>query len=111
MARSVAGINNETHMPRKIIYTALLLPLLLGCSQADSKPPLAVITECADPRPQMCTMDYQPVCAQRDTGIRCVTTPCPSSEWKTYSNSCGACSDANVSGYRAGSCDDDRATP
>ena len=59
---------------------------------------------CTNPRPQACTMDYQPVCATRDTGIRCVTTPCPSSERKTYSNGCGACSDPKVSEYIPGAC-------
>jgi hypothetical protein len=100
-------------MPGKPIVTALMLSLLVGCSHAADEPPRGAIavTECTEPRPQLCTMDYQPVCAQRDTGVRCVTTPCPSSEWKTYSNGCSACSDANVSGYRGGSCDDDRATP
>ena len=38
--------------------------------------------------PTMCIDLYQPVCGQIDTGIRCVTTPCPSSEEKTFSNSC-----------------------
>lgn len=37
---------------------------------------------------KICTTQYDPVCGRRDTGIRCVTTPCPSSELKTYSNSC-----------------------
>ena len=97
-------------MPRKLIYTALMLPLVLGCSHADSEPPPA-FTECSDPRPQMCTMDYRPVCATRDTGIRCVQAPCPSSDWKTYSNGCSACSDPDVSGYRGGSCDEDPDAP
>jgi hypothetical protein len=104
-------------MSAKPIVTALMLSALLGCVQAESTPPPApmppvpdyAVTECSDPRPQICTMDYTPVCAQRDTGIRCVTTPCPSSEWKTYSNGCSACSDSDVSGYRSGSCEDEPA--
>ncbi|MFT3807528.1 hypothetical protein [Arenimonas sp.] len=59
---------------------------------------------CTDPRPQACTMDYRPVCATRDTGIRCVTTPCPSSEQKTFGNACSACGDPKVSQYVKGEC-------
>ena len=61
---------------------------------------------CEDPRPQMCTREYRPVCALRDTGVRCVTTPCPSTEWKTYGNACDACADADVIGHIAGACVD-----
>ncbi len=51
-----------------------------------------------------CTMDYTPVCAQVDNGIRCIRAPCPSTGNKTYSNACGACSDPNVYGYTPGEC-------
>ena len=61
---------------------------------------------CTDPRSPICTMEYLPVCGQRDTGIRCVTTPCPSMEWKTYPNACTACADEAVLGYIAGECRD-----
>jgi hypothetical protein len=64
--------------------------------------------ECADPRSPVCTQDYRPVCGLRDTGIRCVTTPCDSTEWVTYSNPCTACSDSRVARYRSGACDADR---
>jgi len=59
---------------------------------------------CTDPRPEMCTMEYAPVCAQRDNGIRCVQAPCPSTDLVTYSNACSACSDAKVYAYRLGEC-------
>lgn len=59
---------------------------------------------CQDPRPEVCTREYRPVCAQRDTGVRCVTTPCDSSEWVSRSNACTACSDPKVLGYRPGAC-------
>jgi hypothetical protein len=113
MAPGYGAIENEGRMAGKLIFMTLLLTVLAGCSHAADEPPRQALltTECTDPRPQMCTMDYRPVCAQRDTGIRCVTTPCPSSEWKTYSNGCSACSDPNVSGYRGGSCDDDPDAP
>ena len=62
------------------------------------------IIKCTNPRPQICTMDYSPVCATRDTGVRCVTTPCPSTETATYSNGCSACSDPKVLYYTPGEC-------
>lgn len=49
--------------------------------------------ECKDPRPQICTMDYTPVCGlHKDHST------------KTYSNGCGACSNANVISWRKGEC-------
>ena len=74
-----------------------LLPLLgvaLACNGSAPVGEEPALTLCTDPRPQMCTMDYVPVCGSRG------------SEWKTYSNGCSACSDAQVSGFRAGPCDD-----
>ncbi len=38
--------------------------------------------------PTVCTMQYDPFCGRKDTGIRCVTTPCDSFEYKTYGNLC-----------------------
>ena len=58
--------------------------------------------QCSTPRPEICYELYQPVCATRDTGIRCVTTPCPSTELATYSNDCKACSDPSVMGFVVG---------
>lgn len=103
----------EVRMAGQLISMTLMLTVLVGCGHAADEPPskALALTKCSDPRPQMCTMDYRPVCAQRDTGIRCVKAPCPSSEWKTYSNGCSACSDADVSGYRGGSCDEDPDAP
>ena len=48
---------------------------------------------CKDPRPQMCTMDYRPVCGTMTGG-----------EKKTYSNGCSACSDMSVLSYVPGEC-------
>jgi hypothetical protein len=66
------------------------------------QPPQPVM--CKDPRPEMCPQIYDPVCATRDTGIRCITAPCPSSEQKTMGNACSACSDPKVSSYVKGEC-------
>lgn len=67
----------------------------------------AALTLCQEPRSPACTKDYRPVCATVDTGVRCVTTPCPSTTQKTYGNACTACADERVSGYVPGECPDD----
>ena len=90
-----------------------LILLLAACSQApvasEPSPPPPADTKnepvmCTEPRPGVCTMDYKPVCATRDTGVRCITTPCPSSEQVTKSNACSACSDPKVYAYVKGEC-------
>ena len=48
---------------------------------------------CKDPRPQMCTMDYQPVCASLKDGSQ-----------QTFSNGCTACGDATVESWETGQC-------
>jgi hypothetical protein len=83
--------------------------LATSCAAAPATPPAepapaADFVACDDPRPEMCTREYRPVCGARDTGVRCVTTPCPSTEWKTYGNACTACSDPKVEGHRPGEC-------
>jgi hypothetical protein len=49
---------------------------------------------CTEPRPQVCTQDYRPVCAELQDG-----------SFKTFSNGCSACSDPAVTGYRDGACE------
>ena len=49
---------------------------------------------CNQPRPEVCTMNYLPVCALLENG-----------GYKTYSNGCNACSDLTVIRYRNGACD------
>lgn len=90
----------------------VFLSLLLGtaaCAGGGSEPggpgdEDASLVECTEPRPQMCTQHYDPVCGLRDTGIRCVTTPCDSTEWREFSNACMACADAEVYGHKPGAC-------
>ena len=86
----------------------LLLVVTSGCTSsppvthAPERPPNYVA--CTSPRPEVCTREYRPVCAQRDTGVRCVTAPCPSAEAVTMPNACSACSDAKVIGYVPDAC-------
>ena len=70
----------------------------------EPKAPVGKYTECKDPRPEVCTREFRPVCGNVDTGIRCVTTPCPSHEYKTASNACTACTDKSIDGYWLNAC-------
>lgn len=91
----------------------LLAFSLCGCSRSDAQEPDMsssgstagkAYTECREPRPEICYEIYAPVCATRDTGVRCVTTPCPSEEKVTFSNDCTACADSRVRGFVDGVC-------
>lgn len=53
----------------------------------------ADLTQCADPRPQVCTMEYNPTCATLVAG-----------GVKEYASPCNACADDKVAGYVSGSC-------
>jgi hypothetical protein len=103
---------------------------VLGCKDKAEQPPILGTTprpavprpeevesrnrplskRCPETRPEACTKEYVPVCAKRDTAVRCVTTPCDSYEWVTYSNTCTACADADVSGFIPGLCEEDDET-
>ncbi len=52
------------------------------------------LTLCPEPRPEICTREYRPVCAQLQNG-----------GFKTYANGCTACTDTTVTGYREGACE------
>lgn len=74
---------------------------------AGANPPVSLtgaegFVQCKDPRPEICYEVFSPVCAVRDTGVRCITTPCPSTEQATYGNDCQACSDKRVLGFQPG---------
>ncbi|GGY70651.1 hypothetical protein GCM10011613_13940 [Cellvibrio zantedeschiae] len=95
-------------MLRKMVVTSFLLTIVSCTSAPTSKPTTnPEATKCPEERVQMCTREYLPVCATRDTGVRCITAPCPSTEEKTYGNGCSACADAKVIEYRAGACEAD----
>jgi hypothetical protein len=87
-------------MPRcrwKLTIVAMASLLVVACStpppeQASASTPALVA--CEDPRPQICTADYDPVCGRLADG-----------SYKTYANACSACGDAAVSGHRPGACE------
>lgn len=79
----------------RLLPAAILLTLLSGCLA--SPPPQPTLQAsgavCTDPRPQVCTMEYNPVCGNLLAGGR-----------QDYSSGCNACADEAVSSYEQGSC-------
>ena len=83
----------------RMVMTVLLAGFTaLACTQSSaveetvsSRP---VLVACEEPRPQLCTMQYDPVC-----GLTA------DSQSKTYSNACSACSDTSVSAHTPGACE------
>jgi hypothetical protein len=51
---------------------------------------------CPASRPEVCTMEYLPVCAELFDG-----------SVETYSNACTACADKDVNAYREGACEEE----
>lgn len=67
---------------------AALIVLLSGCA---SQP--EATTACAEPRPELCTMEYAPACAVLASGGR-----------KEFASPCTACAHEKTVGYVAGPC-------
>ena len=78
-------------MKQPIPTICLVAILSAGCSTGATPEPELNI--CNDPRPEICTQEYNPVCATLDDGSK-----------KTYSTGCSACSDAQVNGWLPGEC-------
>lgn len=84
----------------RIAAWAAALLLLSGCSTpaTPARPPespqaaLAPIA-CTEPRPEVCTMEYAPVCASMAAG-----------GFRTYASGCSACGDPMVAAYQDGPC-------
>ena len=80
------------------LFRFAFIGLLLSLASCASAPPAGEATGsatnlCEEPRPQICTMDYRPVCGTLSDG-----------SVKTYANGCGACGDANVVSWVEGEC-------
>lgn len=69
--------------------------LLAGCALSADPPLPSDAVACVAPRPEICTMQYLPVCGWRESGAR-----------RTYSNACSACADVEIAAHRPGACDD-----
>ena len=81
----------------KTLFSTLLATLIFlsgpGITGEDGAQNTGAATVCEEPRPQVCTMDYRPVCGTLSDG-----------SVQTYSNGCGACSDAKVTSWVEGEC-------
>lgn len=78
------------------LIAALVFACSLLLSACASSPKLESLTQCNNPRPQVCTMEYNPVCGLReDQSIG------------DYATGCTACSDDNVTGWAPGTCPED----
>ncbi len=81
-------------------FPFLLLVLMVGsgCSSTMDKTDAPSISKeltlCTEPRPEICTMQYDPVCATHEDGSS-----------KTYATDCTACSHTEVIGYNPGECE------
>jgi len=98
------------------LFISIAIPAFVSCSSAESESGLTApetalndqlnLTQCVEPRPEMCTREYRPVCANKDTDIRCFKAPCPATENVTYSNACEACADPKVISYVPEACEE-----
>ena len=88
-----------TRIATRSVILALIVSVGLACASSPQESDDAVeeppVTSCAEPRSQVCTMEYIPVCGHRYDGER-----------KTYPNACSACSDSEVSGRHPGACEE-----
>lgn len=81
-------------MTRGPLSLLLAVALLEGCATDSQGAYPEGMVQCPAPRPQVCTMEYRPVC-----GVLA------DSERKQYSSGCSACADSAVIGYVTGPCD------
>jgi hypothetical protein len=87
----------------RFLLLVLLGLLSVACSTSDkmiddgprynNEPGALDLIICEEPRPQICTNEYDPVCATlQDDDV------------KTYATGCTSCSDPKVQGYKKGAC-------
>ena len=84
---------------KKMVLLIFVFIAISGCAATEpetsnvmkqSNPKIQI---CPEPRPEMCTQQYDPVCGQFSRGGN-----------QTYSNWCSACSDKAVESYVPGEC-------
>ena len=71
---------------------------LFGQGPADrevSETPVLKTVQCEEPRPKICTLQYEPVCAVMESG-----------SINTYPSACNACADIAVSAWRPEPCEE-----
>jgi hypothetical protein len=76
----------------KLIVIGFYLASISGCTPQPAIKP-EDMTLCSNPRPEVCTMEYDPVCGYS-----------VNDESRNYASACSACSDITVIGYLPGEC-------
>lgn len=91
--------NSATSRLGNSFFTALgvcaFVSTLTACAGNPGTQLSSDLNPCAEPRPEICTAHYDPVCGTRNDGSTA-----------TYATSCTACADAQVAGWIAGECAD-----
>ncbi len=80
----------------KIISLLLMSLLISACaaySEKSAAPSTSELIACEEPRPEVCTNEYNPVCASYKDGSK-----------KTGATGCTSCADHEVTGYTMGAC-------
>ena len=77
---------------RAVVSGLILICVVSGCG-LNQQPTPSLFTQCELPRPQVCTMEYAPVCATLIAGAT-----------REYSSGCNACADDAVAAYLPGPC-------
>lgn len=72
---------------------------VLGCAAQDDAPAPRMESVCQEPRPQVCTMIFAPVCGRHFDG-----------HTQTHSSDCNACADDTVVSHSPGACEDQEPT-
>ena len=72
------------------LLSAIVLSILLAACATEPKAP---VSTCPEPRPQVCTMEYNPTCAVLHDGGQ-----------REYSSPCNACADEAVDTVLSGPC-------
>ena len=80
-----------------LMVVAAWLAVTAGCATSpvatEKAGEMDKLIPCEEPRPEICTMHYEPVCGVLEGGGS-----------KTYANACVACSDPVVTGYIKSPC-------
>ncbi|MFV0477923.1 MAG: hypothetical protein ACK5ME_08820 [Parahaliea sp.] len=82
-------------MLRAFVLSTILLLCACGNQQPSVAKPLSD-NACDEPRPQVCTMEYNPVCGVISDGQR-----------QSYSSPCNACAHDEVTSFEPGRCEGD----
>jgi hypothetical protein len=82
------------------VFSALTVLAVSACTAvAVPEPEVSPIVACEDPRPQVCTMIFAPVCATHEDG-----------HLETHASSCNACANDQVLQYLPGACEEQETT-